>query len=111
MGTRYEAYQEDLNRRVAVKVLPKELARDPAFVKRFRREAPSAASLNHPNIVTVYDTGEDHAFHYFSMELARGISGSFTGDRRLDSRAARRDCPADDGERPAAALSRLGRVA
>ncbi|MEI2642863.1 MAG: protein kinase [Candidatus Nanopelagicales bacterium] len=48
-----------LNRRVAVKVLRPDLARDPAFQTRFRREAQSAASLNDPNIVAVYDTGED----------------------------------------------------
>ncbi len=48
-----------LGRRVAIKILRPDLARDPAFLARFRREAQSAASLNHPNIVAVYDTGED----------------------------------------------------
>ncbi len=48
-----------LGRRVAIKILRPELAKDPAFQARFRREAQSAASLNHPNIVAVYDTGED----------------------------------------------------
>ena len=50
-----------LGRRVAIKLLRTDLARDPSFQARFRREAQSAASLNHPNIVAVYDTGEDDA--------------------------------------------------
>ena len=49
-----------LNREVAIKVLRADLARDPSFLNRFRREAHSAAGLNHPSIVAVYDTGEDH---------------------------------------------------
>src|SRR3954463_3524121 len=48
-----------LNRDVAIKVLRADLARDPSFLNRFRREAHSAAGLNHPSIVSVYDTGED----------------------------------------------------
>lgn len=54
-----EGHDLRLGRRVAVKILRPDLARDPAFQARFRREAQSAASLNHPNIVAVYDTGED----------------------------------------------------
>ena len=48
-----------LNRDVAIKVLRADLARDPSFINRFRREAHSAAGLNHPSIVSVYDTGEE----------------------------------------------------
>src|SRR6059058_3590733 len=48
-----------LNREIAIKVLRADLARDPSFLNRFRREAHSAAGLNHPSIVAVYDTGED----------------------------------------------------
>src|SRR3954452_21336522 len=48
-----------LNREVAIKILRPDLARDPSFLNRFRREAHSAAGLNHPSIVAVYDTGED----------------------------------------------------
>lgn len=59
MAEVHEAYDLRLGRRVAVKILRPELARDPSFHQRFRREAHSAAGLNHPNIVAVYDTGED----------------------------------------------------
>ena len=59
MAEVWEARDVRLGRRVAIKILRPDLARDPAFQARFRREAQSAASLNHPNIVAVYDTGED----------------------------------------------------
>jgi serine/threonine-protein kinase len=65
-----------LGREVAVKVLRADLARDPSFQARFRREAQAAASLNHPAIVAVYDTGEDEAPHgsqpYIVMEYVEG---------------------------------------
>src|SRR3954452_539701 len=69
-----------LGRPVAVKLLRSDLARDPSFQARFRREAQSAASLNHPNIVAIYDTGEDRfdgdpsgpAQPYIVMELVEG---------------------------------------
>lgn len=59
MAEVHEGRDIRLGRRVAIKILRPDLARDPAFQARFRREAQSAASLNHPNIVAVYDTGED----------------------------------------------------
>ena len=59
MAEVHEARDLRLGRRVAVKILRPDLARDPSFQMRFRREAQSAAALNHPNIVAVYDTGED----------------------------------------------------
>ena len=59
MAEVYEGTDRRLNRRVAIKVLRPDLARDPMFQERFRREAQSAAGLNHPNIVAIYDTGED----------------------------------------------------
>lgn len=59
MAEVFESRDTRLGRRVAIKILRPDLAKDPTFQARFRREAQSAASLNHPNIVAVYDTGED----------------------------------------------------
>lgn len=59
MAEVYHGVDQRLGREVAIKVLRQDLAQDPAFLSRFRREAQSAASLNHPNIVSVFDTGED----------------------------------------------------
>jgi serine/threonine protein kinase len=72
MGAVYKARQPKLDRLVAVKVLPPEVARDPAFAERFMREARSLARLNHPNIVTIYDFGETGGLYYFSMEFVDG---------------------------------------
>lgn len=78
MAEVFEATDTRLNRRVAVKVLRGELAKDPMFLERFRREAQSAAGLNHPNIVAVYDTGEDIVnditIPYIVMEFVDGIT-------------------------------------
>src|ERR671936_282358 len=61
-----------LGRQVAVKVLGSEFARDQSFVTRFRREAQAAASLTHPNVVGVFDTGSDDGTHFIVMEYIRG---------------------------------------
>jgi serine/threonine-protein kinase len=61
-----------LNREVAIKILRSDLARDPAFVSRFRKEALAAAGLSHPGIVAVYDSGEDSGNSYIVMELING---------------------------------------
>src|SRR5204863_791936 len=61
-----------LGRQVAVKVLEPQYARDASFVARFRREAQSAASLNHPNVVNVFDTGSDDGTHFIVMEYVQG---------------------------------------
>jgi len=61
-----------LSRPVAVKVLRSDLARDPSFLSRFRKEALAAAGLNHPGIVSVYDSGEDGTNSYIIMELVNG---------------------------------------
>ena len=72
MAEVYVAEDQLLNRTVAVKVLFPELARDEAFVERFRREARAAASLNHHNIVSVYDFGEDAGSWFIVMEYVEG---------------------------------------
>ena len=72
MATVYKARCKLLNRYVAVKVLKNEYSRDLEFVKRFRAEAQSAASLTHPNIVSVYDVGEENGINYIVMELLEG---------------------------------------
>jgi serine/threonine-protein kinase len=82
MAEVHEGRDLRLGRRVAIKILKPELARDPAFLARFRREAQSAASLNHPNVVAVYDTGEDvlgegstaETVPFIVMELVEGIT-------------------------------------
>lgn len=78
MAEVYEGTDTRLNRRVAVKVLRGDLARDPMFLERFRREAQSAAGLNHPNIVAIYDTGEDEidgvTVPYIVMEFVDGVT-------------------------------------
>src|SRR5918912_3458612 len=72
MAEVYIAEDQLLNRTVAVKVLFPELAADEAFVERFRREARAAASLNHHNIVSVYDFGEDEGSWFIVMEYVDG---------------------------------------
>jgi eukaryotic-like serine/threonine-protein kinase len=72
MGTVFVAVDERLQRRVAVKLLRDDLASDPRFVERFRREARSVAALAHPNIATVFDYGEEDGRHFIVMELADG---------------------------------------
>ena len=72
MATVYKAKCHVLNRYVAVKVLRDEFTTDEEFVKRFNTEAQSAASLTHPNIVSVYDVGSEGDIHYIVMELIKG---------------------------------------
>jgi beta-lactam-binding protein with PASTA domain/predicted Ser/Thr protein kinase len=72
MADVYEAEDTQLGRRVALKLLHRRFAEDPEFVERFRREASSAAGLNHPNIVQVFDRGEWDGTYYIAMELLEG---------------------------------------
>jgi eukaryotic-like serine/threonine-protein kinase len=78
MSTVVSAFDERLEREVAIKLLAEHLADDSQFVARFRREALAAAKLVHPNIVQVFDFGFDDATHrhYIAMELVRGQSGA-----------------------------------
>lgn len=72
MANVYLAYDAILERHVAVKILRGDLATDEKFVRRFQREALSASSLSHPNIVEVYDVGEDNGIYYIVMEYIEG---------------------------------------
>ena len=72
MATVYKALDQILNRYVAVKVLRDEFTTDEEFIKRFNAEAQSAARLTHPNIVSVYDVGQEYNIYYIVMELIQG---------------------------------------
>ena len=74
MADVYKAKCHKLNRFVAIKVLKPEFSSDSSFVSKFKAEAQSAAGLMHPNIVNVYDVGEENRMYYFVMELVEGIT-------------------------------------
>jgi len=73
MGIVYEAEQESLGRRVAIKVLPKQSLLDAKHLERFEREARFAAGLHHTNIVEVFGVGEQDGFHYYVMQSIQGV--------------------------------------
>ena len=74
MGVVYEAEQQSLKRHVALKVISSQIAGSEKQLRRFRREAESAASLHHSNIVPVYGIGEDHGLQYYAMQLIDGVT-------------------------------------
>ena len=74
MGAVYKARQRQLHRLVALKILPPEVAQDSAFAERFQREAQALAQLNHPQIVSVYDSGKANGLYYFVMEYVDGLN-------------------------------------
>ena len=74
MGDVYLAYERALDRKVAIKILPADLARSPEFVRRFQAEATAAAKLVHPNIIRIHRIGADAGRHYFVMDYIEGES-------------------------------------
>jgi WD40 repeat protein/serine/threonine protein kinase len=95
MGVVYEAEQEALGRRVALKVLPPSLAADATCLLRFRREARSAARLHHSNIVPVFDVGESAGVHYYAMQFieGHGLDAVLRELRRLRGRVQPAEVP------------------
>src|SRR6476659_5129466 len=74
MANVYLAEDQELGRRVAIKILDDRHAADDSFIERFRREAKNAAGLSHPNIVSIYDRGEADGTYYIAMEYLSGRS-------------------------------------
>ncbi len=93
MGTVYRALQVSMNREVALKVISKQYASDPAFCDRFLREARAAGAVNHPNVITCFDVGQADGWLYMALELMTGGDAAGlakkTGNRLDEARALR----------------------
>ena len=105
MGVVYEAEQISLGRRVALKVLPRQVSSDRLVQERFRREARAAARLHHTNIVPVYDVGQDGDVCFYAMQFIQGLGldAVITELRRLRERGR-----SDPGARRSPRANRSG---
>jgi serine/threonine protein kinase/WD40 repeat protein len=113
MGIVYEAEQESLSRRVALKVLPSQVARTPQQIQRFLREARSAAQLHHTNIVPVFGVGEYNGLYYYAMQFidGPGLDSVLEEMRRLNRDGVRNCHSNQSSTNPDAAETRSSSVA
>jgi serine/threonine-protein kinase len=101
MGVVYEAEQVSLGRRVALKILPQQVARHPKMLERFRREARAAARLHHTNIVPVFEVGREADVCYYAMQFIQGQGLDLVYDELRRRRGLAKE-PSETGARPGA---------
>ena len=107
MGVVYEAQQLSINRRVALKVLPLAALIDSRTLQRFKNEVSAIATLDHPNIVSVYSVGEERAIHFFAMQLVQGPSLSTVIDQIKKDSNLKRSISADSFNQVVTGLNEL----